>query len=95
MPRAIVDVAGEIVPGVVRVVFPAVIPAACIAPDHAAGLLKPAVGIHELALTNPVPGMSLNVSASDSSQPGVTSVSLLRNTRKRPRAASAPGCTIR
>src|SRR5271166_4855870 len=55
-PGAVVHLASEVVLGVVGVVELAVVPAAGVVPDHATGLLKPAIGIEQLGTGEPRAG---------------------------------------
>ena len=55
-PGAVVHLASEVVLGVVGVVELAVVPAAGVVPDHAPGLLKPAIGIEQLGTGEPRAG---------------------------------------
>ena len=55
-PGAIIHLASEVVLGMVGVVELAVVPAAGVVPDHAPGLLKPAIGVDQLRTSEPGPG---------------------------------------
>src|SRR5271157_6470226 len=54
--RAVIDLACEVVPGVVGIVELAVIRTAGIAPDHATCFLQPAVGIEQFGTGEPRAG---------------------------------------
>ena len=88
--RAVIDLAREVVPGVVRVVELSVVGAGGVAPDQPSRLLKSAVGIHQLGTRDSRPGNVLERLNQRLQPAGSDHRIVVQEGEEGPRAASAP-----